>query len=139
MPTPTKYRKKYTKQLINGLRKDGRSIEEVCQEWGITPKTYGVWRDKYPEFADAHLIGECDKNSWWRQLQRKVSSGESPGNASCINMALKNECGYVDKQEVQHTHDEQITTIRIERIESKPARIIEHDSRAENLLDKQPS
>ena len=138
MSAETKYKKKFAKQLLNGMRSDGKSQEEVSRIWGITRGTYNAWRKAHPEFEHAHEIGEMDKTSWWRQLQRKVGSGESPGNAAVINLALKNEAGYVDKQEVAHTHEEQITTIRIERIESPKPRIIEHE-RTQDLLDQQPS
>lgn len=138
MPAPSKYRKKYTKELLNGLRSDGKSVEEVCTKWNITRTTYYAWIKEFPEFAHAHEIGEQDKTSWWRQLQRKVASGESPGNAACINLALKNEAGYVDKQEIEHKHEEQITTIRIERIEAPAPRVIEHE-RTESITHQQSS
>lgn len=128
----SKYRPKYAKDLRNGMRKDGKSIEECCSIWGVTDTAYYSWIKTFPTFAEAHKIGEQDKTSWWRLLQREVASGVRPGNAGVINLALKNEAGYVDKQEVAHTHEEQITTIRIEHIPSKPARIIEHE-RTESL------
>lgn len=132
----SKYKKKYAKQLIEGLRKDGKSIEECCLLWGVSDKTYQNWRKKYPEFEEAHQIGEMDKKAWWRQLQRKVACGESAGNAAIINFALKNEADYVDRQETHHTHDEQIQTIKIEVLPKAP-RIIEHE-RTQHLLDSQP-
>jgi len=134
----SKYRPKFAKDLRNGLRKDGKSIEEVCCLWGVTISAYNGWIKAHPTFAEAHQIGEQDKTSWWRLMQREVASGVRPGNAGVINLALKNEAGYVDKQEVAHTHDEQITTIRIEHIQPPQARIIEHE-RTENLLDEKPS
>lgn len=108
------YKPKYAKQLLNGLRKDGKSIEEVCSIWGVSTDAYADWRKKYPKFEEAHRQGDRDKRAWWFQLQRKVASGESPGNASVINFALKNENDYVDKTEVHNTHEEAITTLRIE-------------------------
>lgn len=134
----SKYRPKFAKDLRNGIRKDGKSLEEVCNIWGVTIHAYQNWIKTFPTFAEAHQIGEQDKTAWWRQIQRKVASGETSGNAGVINLALKNEAGYVDKQEVAHTHDEQITTIRIEHIQPAQARIIEH-VRTENLLDQKPS
>lgn len=134
----SKYKKKYSKELLKGLRSDGRSIEEVCIKWGITRTTYANWKKTIPEFAHAAEIGEQDKNGWWRKLQRDVATGDKPGNASCINLALKNECGYVDKQEIEHTHSEQITTIRIERIAPPVGRVIEHE-RTESLSHEQSS
>lgn len=108
------YKKKYAKQLLNGLRKDGKSIEEVCAIWGVSVDAYRDWRKAHKEFEEAHKQGDRDKRAWWFSLQRKVASGEATGNASVINFALKNEADYVDKTEVHNTHEEQITTLRIE-------------------------
>lgn len=138
MRSDSKYRPKFKKQLLSGLRTDGKSIEEVCALWGISVATYHNWRKTVKGFEDAHAQGDLDKTSWWRKLQRQVASGESPGNAAVINLALKNEVGYVDKQEVEHTHNEQITTIRIERLPSNEGRILEHDS-TKYISDGQPS
>jgi len=108
------YKKKYAKQLKNGMRADGKSIEEVCAIWGVSADAYAAWRKVHSEFEEAHRQGDRDKRAWWFQLQRKVASGESPGNAAIINFALKNEADYVDKTEVHNTHEEAITTLRIE-------------------------
>jgi len=134
----SKYRPKFAKDLRNGLRKDGKSLEEVCNIWGVTMTAYNNWIKAHPTFAEAHQIGEQDKTAWWRVVQREVASGARPGNAGVINLALKNEAGYVDKQEIEHKHDEQITTIRIEHIQPAQPRVIEHVG-TENLLDQKPS
>ena len=119
---------------MNGLRKDGKSIEEVCLLWGVSDKAYHAWREAHPEFEEAHRRGEMDKKAWWLQLQRKVASGESAGNAAVINFALKNEAGYVDKQEVHNTHDERISTIKIEMLPPRTERL-EHG----NIIDVENS
>ncbi len=132
MAAKSKYKKKYAKELREGLRKDGKSIDEVCLHWHVSESAYQGWRKAHPEFEEAHKMGEMDKKAWWRGQQRKAAAA---GNAAVINFALKNECDYVDKQEVEHKHNEQITTIRIERL---PGRVIEHE-RTPDLLDQQPS
>ena len=133
------YKPKYAKQLRNGLRKDGKSIDEVCAIWGVSTDAYRDWRKAHPAFEEAHKQGDRDKRAWWFALQRKVASGEATGNASVINFALKNEADYVDKTEVHNTHEEQITTLRIEV--HKPfqdmGRIINGESG--HLLDAEPS
>lgn len=139
MPAESKYKKKYAKELINGLRKDGLIIEEICQKWGITAPTYRNWKKEYPEFAEATEIGERDYRCWWAARYRNTAIGVEHGNAVMLNLAAKNYLGMVDKQEIHNTHEEQITTIKIEYY--KPAethRIIEHE-RTENLLDEKPS
>lgn len=114
MPTPTKYRKKYTKQLLEGLRADGKSIEECCQIWGVNTKTYNNWIEKYPEFKEAAEFGERDKRAWWNKEHRDVASGVKPGNASCLNFGMKNQADWVDKQEVHSLHEERLNIIKIE-------------------------
>lgn len=138
MPAKSKYKKKFTAQLSSGMRSDGFTIEEVCQAWDISPTCYHNWKKEYPEFLEAHEKGERDYKAWWAKRYRNIATGVEPGNAAMMNLVAKNYLGMVDKQEIDHNHSEQITTIRIERIESPKSRIIEHDSRAENLLDKQP-
>ena len=123
MATPTKYRKKFVKQLIEGLRQDGKSIEEVCCLWNISVVTYNAWKDKYPEFKEATEIGERDKNAWWHKTHRDVSSGVRAGNAACLNFGMKNQANWVDKQEVHTTHDERINTIRIEMLPPRTERL----------------
>ncbi len=120
----SKYKKKYAKQLMEGMRLDGKSIEECCSIWGVSVDAYRDWRKAHPEFEEAHRQGDRDKRAWWFQLQRKVASGEAHGNASVINFALKNEADYVDKTEVHNTHEEAITTLRIE-VHQPMGRIIE--------------
>ena len=131
----SKYRPKYAKDLRNGMRKDGKSIAEVCNIWGVTKIAYDGWRKTFPTFEHAHQIGEQDKQAWWFQIQRKVASGEQAGNASIINFALKNENDYVDKSEVHNTHEEQITTLRIEvhKPMANIGNIIEHGT--SDMLD----
>jgi hypothetical protein len=140
------YKRKYAKDLLNGIRKDGKSIEEVCAVWGVSDDAYHNWRKIHPEFEEAHKVGDSHKRAWWYQIQRKVASGEQTGNAAVINFALKNEAGYVDKQEVHTTHEEQIRTIKIEMLPSREdlsRRVIEgeilEEGRSQNKLDQKPS
>ncbi len=141
MAAKSKYKKKFTKQLKEGIRSQGLSIVELCLMWGITSATYYTWLKEHPEFAEAAEIGDMQQAAWWHRKYRAGATGEEPCNAAMMNFAMKNvdKVKWVDKSEVAHTHTEQITTIRIERIASPQGRVIEHDSRAENLLDQQPS
>lgn len=139
MPAHSKYKKAFAKQLLKGLRRDGLSIEEVCQQWDIDPKTYSAWRLAHPEFEEAHRIGDRDMKAWLHKTHRAVSSGQQAGNASCLNFAMKNQAGWVDKTEVHTTHEEQVHVLRIERLPSyTTTRVIEHEG-TNNKLDEQPS
>lgn len=134
----SKFKKKFIKELSNGLRADGMIIEEVCQRWKISTMTYNNWKKEIEGFQEAHDIGDRDYKCWWAKKYRNIATGLEHGNAAMMNLVAKNYLGMVDKQEIEHKHDEQITTIRIERIEPAKGRVIEHE-RTENMLDQQPS
>lgn len=137
----SKYKKKFAKQLLAGLRKDGESIVECCRLWGVSPLTYNAWIIAHKDFAHAAEIGQMDCAAWWHKKHRAVSSGEQAGNASCLNFGMKNvdSVKWADKSETHVTHDEQVRTIRIEMLPARHEnRIIEHE-RSESLLDAKPS
>lgn len=137
-----KYARKYADQLGSGLRSDGRSIEEVCQEWDIVVQTYNEWKKEHPEFTEAHMKGVRDSATYWHKLNRAVASGEQKNaNAGLIQFALKNIDGinWADKTEIHNTHEEQITTIRIEVLPTPDiGRVIEGDA-VKHLINKKPS
>lgn len=110
-----KYKKKFSRQLKMGLRCDGMSIPEVCGEWGISRTTYYNWIDQYPEFAEAHEIGNRDCASWWYKLTRDAASGKVKANAGIICFAMKNVegVGWADKSEVKSSNSQEIKTINI--------------------------
>ena len=138
----SKYRPKYARELLNGLRSDGKSIDECCANWGVTITAYNGWRKTHPKFEIAHQQGELDKTSWWRKLQRQVATGEVNGNPGVINLALKNEAGYVDKQEIHNSYDEKIETIKIELLpnrQEQQGRVLEHVQTVKHLVDEKPS
>ncbi len=127
----SKYKKKYAKQLKNGLRRDGSSIDEICLGWDITRTTYYNWVQTHPEFKAADEAGNRDCAAWWHWLTRQVAVGEIKGNAGTICFAMKNIQGinWLDKAEVKTTHEEKINTININVLPSreKETLVIEHD------------
>lgn len=132
-----KYKKKFTKFLMNGCRREGMSIEELCQIWGISRSTYYNWCAAHPKFAEADEIGNRDALAWLHKLNRQVMSGEVKGNAGTIIFAMKNLAGWKDKSEVSTTVSEEIRTINInvlppkistEALEQQTIKVIEHDN-----------
>lgn len=132
-----KYNRKYCKQLKRGLRIDGMSIAEVCQSWGISRTCYNDWREKHPEFQDAHEHGERDCMAWWHKISREVAGGTRKGNAGVICFAMKNVegIGWQDKVAVENSTVESVKQINIsilpaphptKTLEDK-SRIIEHE------------
>ncbi len=123
-----KYRSKFPKQLLNGLRQDGLSIPEVCQLWGVTPTTYYRWVESHPEFKDAHEHGQRDCIGWWHRLTRAAACGQVKANAGVICFAMKNieGIGWQDKIEVNNTNDEQVRQINISILPA-PVKALIHD------------
>lgn len=46
-----KYGKKIVEKIVELIKSDTFTIAEICRQVGITPKTYHVWIDEYPDFA----------------------------------------------------------------------------------------
>lgn len=110
-----KYNRKYCKQLVRGLCKEGMSEEEICQLWDINPKTFKRWQEIHPEFKEAAEIARRDRLCYWHKLFRDVASGKVKGNAGTLCFAMKNVegIGYQDKVEVRNTADDQVKQINI--------------------------
>lgn len=137
MARPPKYKKKYAKQLREGLRDNiHMSIEACCKIWGVAKRTYYNWLEVYPEFAEAHEIGERDYNIQLESLIVKNMTGEMKGSAPLLCMAAKNKLGWKDKVEVESTGDTAVKRIEIEVVDNrkiqqieqiKDVNVIEHD------------
>ncbi len=121
-----KYNKKFTKQLRNGLREDGKSITKVCKLWDITRNTYNYWVDHYPEFKEAHEYGNRDFIIFLEDLAMDVASGKTKGNAGVLIFSLKNAeaLGWRDQVEVT-SNPEQIHKISI-NILPAPVKALTH-------------
>lgn len=118
----SKYKRKYTKELLNGLRDDiSMSILAVCKKWGINKATYYNWIETYPEFAEAHTIGERDYHIQIEQLMIYNATGRFKGNAGVLNLMAKNMLGWKDKVEVESTGEKPLQKIEIEILQNKPA------------------
>lgn len=122
------YKKKFAKQLREGMRRDGKTIEHCCREWGISRATYNNWKKDYPEFAKATEIGEQDFYIYWYELGLKACNGEVRVNAGIYNYVMTNLHQWQTKTETKQTHDEQIQTININVIEGRKPLVIEHDT-----------
>jgi transposase-like protein len=112
----SKYKPTHAAQLRKGLRKDGKTIAEICCKWNISEQIYYRWIKKYPKFEEAHEIGKMHEKAFWAEKVRKLAIGESEGNAQLMTLAAKTFAGWTDKQEIHHTHDEAVSVIRIEMI-----------------------
>lgn len=53
----SKYDKKTTGRIVELIRADTYTIEEVCRQAGVSTRTFYRWQEVYPDFAQ--LIGEA--------------------------------------------------------------------------------
>jgi len=124
----TKYRPKFAKELRNGIRREGLTIEDCCEKWGTTRQTYYNWLDAHKEFAIAHEFGERDFHNYWTDIARQAATGQKKVNAGVLNLVLANFLGFSTKVESKSINEEQIHTINIKVIEGrKQPLLIEHD------------
>jgi hypothetical protein len=121
------YKKKYAKQLREGMRQDCRmSIDKCCQAWGVTRNAYYGWLDQHPDFKEAAEIGERDFMVAFQDLMVDNATGEKKGNAGVLTLMAKNILKWSDKVEIENTGPEQISRIEIEVLQDKRA-ALEHD------------
>jgi len=114
------YKKKYAKDLANGMRQHPKaSIERCCQEWGIVRSTYYTWLDIHPEFKAAHEIGERDYQIAFHDLMVDNATGEVKGNAGVLALMAKNILKWSDKVEVENTGPSVVNRIEVDVIQPK--------------------
>lgn len=126
------YKKKYAKDLINGMRQHPKaSIERCCQAWGIVRSTYYTWLDKYPEFKAAHEIGERDYQIAFHDLMVDNATGEVRGNAGVLALMAKNILKWSDKVEVETTGPSVVSRIEVDVIQPR----LKLEKEEENIVD----
>jgi hypothetical protein len=107
------------KDLLNGIRKDGKSVVECCLIWNLTDVEYQGLLDTSPELQRAHTVGEMHCASWWHQCYRELAL---KGNASALTFAMKNisKVGWVDKPENKEEKEiEPLREIKITLMEKR--------------------
>ena len=141
MGAKSTYKKKYSKDLINGMRRHPKaSIERCCQEWGVTRNAYYGWLEQHPEFKAAAEIGERDYAVAFHDLMVDNATGEIKGNAGVLSLMAKNILKWSDKVEIENTGPEQINRIEIEVLEDRrnEQELLEHiDIEDAEYVDKE--
>lgn len=118
----SQYKKTYAKALKEGMRRNGASVEECCQEWGIVRATYYNWIKKYPDFAEAHEVGQRDFAVYVHQLIRYNAEGKLRGNAGVLRMMAATYLGLSDSVKVETQSDNRVQTVNINVIPSPEER-----------------
>jgi len=117
MGRKTKYRPKFAKELLNGLRRTcdiapgtGKeylmSIERICWRWGITLKTYWNWVNEFTSFREAHEHAEVDFIVCCQEYVHDEGAKGKAANSILTKYLMGNiGSGMSDKKEVLTTVD----------------------------------
>jgi hypothetical protein len=70
MKGESKYKKTMPEQLIK-MFSEGKDREDFCADHSIAGRTFDLWLEKYPEFADAYEIAKLKAKQWFNNLARK--------------------------------------------------------------------
>jgi len=92
---------------------------QFCAKVGISKNTFFVWKDKYPEFAEAIAIYEAKMENWYTSLVKNCMLGiEQVVNGKKITLNLgglvwfgKNVCNWKDKHEVSGTMETKMVEV----------------------------
>ncbi len=136
-----KFKTEYANQLIDGIRyKKQMSIAHLCMKWKISNTTYFKWIANYPEFAEAHAIGEAHYQAYLMDKMHESLEGGKV-NAATLQFALANVCGWASKHETKSSADEEVKRIVIEMLPQRAQPlIIEHQAdNVVNLIEKIPA
>ena len=129
MGRKSSYKKKYAKDLINGMRQHPKaSIDRCCQEWGVTRNAYYGWLAQHPDFKAAAEIGERDYAVAFHDLMVDNATGAIKGNAGVLTLMAKNILKWSDKVEIENTGPEKINRIEIEVLQDRRSEqeLLEH-------------
>lgn len=108
-----KYKPRFAKELLDGMRKDGMSIEECCVHWGISRALWYVWVKKYDKFAQAAEFAETQYRAWFQGAYRAGMTGQVRMNAGMMKFAAANILEWRDKAETSVVHQDQVHTLNI--------------------------
>lgn len=122
----TDYNEKFTQDLLDGVRRGGMTINEVCQAWDIVRKTYYSWKELHPEFNEACEIGERDYAAFWDKLGKDGAQGLVKVDARLyLGIRGQNE-GWAQKRINENRNETQIAAININVLPTREqAKVIE--------------
>jgi len=99
---------------------DGASAVELRCILGIGESAWETLIEDDDDFR--RTVKECKAlcQVWWERQGRKMSCGESDGNATTWIFNMKNRFGWKDKTETEHTGSVAVTQITRRIIKPKP-------------------
>ena len=98
-------------EKITDLAAEGASDVELRLVLDISDDLWYRWIDEEPDFS--RTVKRCKAlcQVWWERQGRKMSSGESDGNATTWIFNTKNRFGWKDKTETEHSGNIGVTQI----------------------------
>lgn len=98
-PDCLKYKETYPQLLID-LFKEGYDVASFCAEANITKKTFYVWLQTHPEFADAYEIALPKAEAYWFDLGRQGACGKIPINPTMWSIVMRNRFNYTEHRKI---------------------------------------
>jgi predicted transcriptional regulator len=119
MAAPSKYDKKKNEEVIT-LMKEGGSMVEVAALLGITRTTLYDWinpeSSRFKEELSNTIKRGVDLAEAWWVKQGRVNLTNKDFNATLFYMNMKNRFGWKDKQETQHTIEDNTLRVIVENM-----------------------
>ncbi len=101
------YTESHPQRLVE-LMQDGKLDCEIYSEFGITKKTFYLWRNEKPEFAKAFELGFPRCEAWWVTRMRDCwLRGDDKGFKYCISI-MNNKFGWGQDEKLKSVVNQQI-------------------------------
>ena len=99
---PTLYREEYCKAVINySERPDTKSMTGFAAALRVSEPTVKNWTEKFPAFKNCYEVAKTIlKAKMIDGIGHDLMTGELKGSAGVFSMAMKNQHGWADKQDI---------------------------------------
>ena len=102
---PSKYRKKYCKEIIDYMSA-GKSLTQFAAKIGVSKQSIYEWDKAHPEFSYALEIARTQCEGFWEQILQGKATGKLKGDTPMLMFWMKNRFGWSDRQAVEHSGPE---------------------------------
>lgn len=109
---PTDYTPELGEEILSKMS-EGLSLAAAAGELGVHRQRVYEWKERHPEFADTVNLAMVKRQAF---LERRLYEADQGPVVTSTIFALKN-AGALDwreKQEIEHSGDVQVTTIKRE-------------------------
>lgn len=110
---PSKFKKKYCKEIIEHCSQEARSFASWCAKERIARSTFNKWKDEIPEFSEACDIAAQLGQEFLEKLALSSAAGTKQGqkmNAGMIQFMLKSRYpDYRPATKIESTVEQNLT------------------------------